>query len=134
MLVTGRKKHRKREGKAMARHYRKALDGMRPPRGEELCDPHPRGVPRALRLVRCRRRCCRLPSHYADSVIVTHPYVNAAALPLTRLCVHQKLREIEAGREWVLDVVLGQGERGGGEREEVSQPKHIIYFYDFFIN
>ncbi|GMN63262.1 hypothetical protein TIFTF001_032379 [Ficus carica] len=53
MLVVGHEKHRKREGKAMARHYRKALDGTRPPGGEELCDPRPRGVPRAPRLVRC---------------------------------------------------------------------------------
>ncbi|GMN40177.1 hypothetical protein TIFTF001_009405 [Ficus carica] len=66
-----------------ARYGGKASGGTGPPGGEELRDPHPRGVHRAPRLV-CRRQHRRSrPSPTPIHVNVAHPCANPVAPPLT---------------------------------------------------
>ncbi|GMN40988.1 hypothetical protein TIFTF001_010222 [Ficus carica] len=87
MLVAGHKKHRKRGGKVVAGHGREAPGGVGPLGGDELCDMHPQGIPRAPRLVHRRQRHCHRPSHMPIQSSAPTPMRTPPPLPLTPLCV-----------------------------------------------
>ncbi|GMN51261.1 hypothetical protein TIFTF001_020426 [Ficus carica] len=85
----------------MAGHNREAIINARPPGGEELCNPHPQGIPGAPQL------------YFLEDPddLEQHRVVVAGHLGVR---VGQKLRE-KKGKKWVLE--LGKRERRRRERE-----------------